>query len=358
MKIVVLTGGLSTERDVSLATGKMVSEALRSKSHQVLLLDVFLGYGREGDSLEDVFEKSEAISVKAGGIAESAPDIEKVKAMREGDPDCFFGANVIPICRMADIVFMALHGENGENGKLQAAFDLFGIRYTGSGYLGSALAMNKDLSKRFFKERGVPVPNGKVIKKDGQIPEFESIGLSFPCIVKPCCGGSSVGVSIVNTKEEYRAALDAAFYYEDEALIEEYIKGREFSIAVIDGQTLPVIEIAPISGFYDYKNKYTAGKTVETCPADLPIEISKKMQGYALEATRALELDTYSRVDFMLDGSDQIYCLEVNTLPGMTSTSLIPQEARAIHIEFADLCEWLIDISMRKYNNMRKNDRE
>lgn len=353
MKIIVLAGGLSTERDVSFATGKMVSTALRSKGHQVMMLDVFMGYGKNGDDLEEIFDKSEAISVQAGQIAENVPDIEKVKAMREGDPDCFFGPNVIALCRMADIVFLALHGENGENGKLQAAFDLFGIRYTGSGYLSSALAMNKELSKRFFQASKIPVAKGIVIKKDGQIPRFEDTGLSLPCIVKPCCGGSSVGVSVVNTIEEYDTALDAAFYYEDEVLLEEYIKGREFSIAVIDGKALPVIEIAPISGFYDYKNKYIAGNTVETCPADLPPEISEQMQKYAVSATRALRLDTYSRVDFMLDQSGQMYCLEVNTLPGMTPTSLIPQEAKAIHIEFADLCEWLIEISIRKYSQKR-----
>ena len=353
MKIVVLAGGLSTERDVSFATGKMVSTALRSKGHQVLVLDVFMGYGKDGDDLEGIFDKSEVVSVRAGGIAENAPDIQKVKAMREGDPDCFFGPNVIALCHMADIVFLALHGENGENGKLQAAFDLFGIRYTGSDYLGSALAMNKELSKRFFQASGIPVSKGIVIKKDGQIPCFEDTGLTLPCIVKPCCGGSSVGVSVINTKEEYHTALDAAFYYEDEVLLEEYIKGREFSIAVIDGQALPVIEIAPIAGFYDYKNKYIAGNTIETCPADLAPEIAGQMQEYAVAATRALGLDTYSRVDFMLDNAGHMYCLEVNTLPGMTPTSLLPQEAKAIHIEFADLCEWLIEISIRKYNRKR-----
>lgn len=353
MKIVVLAGGLSTERDVSFATGKMVSTALRSKGHQVMMLDVFMGYGKDGDDLGEIFDKSEAISVQSSGIAENAPDIEKVKAMRKGDPDCFFGPNVIALCRMADIVFLALHGENGENGKLQAAFDLFGIRYTGSGYLSSALAMNKEMSKRFFEASGIPVAKGILIKKNGKIPDFEDIGLALPCIVKPCCGGSSVGVSVVNTKEEYKSALDAAFSYEDEVLLEEYIKGREFSIAVIDGKALPVIEIAPIEGFYNYKNKYIAGNTIETCPANLPPEISGQMQEYAVSATRALGLDTYSRVDFMLDSSGQMYCLEVNTLPGMTPTSLIPQEAKAIHIEFADLCEWLIEISIRKYSQKR-----
>ncbi len=350
MKIVVLAGGLSTERDVSLATGKMVSKALRSKSHQVLLLDVFMGYGKPGDNLDEIFENSEEIQIQAGEIVENAPDIQKIKAMRQDQSDSFFGPNVISLCRMADIVFLALHGEDGENGKLQAAFDLFGIRYTGSNYISSAIAMNKELSKRFFQANGIPTPKGICLKKEDQTKGFADTGLSLPCIVKPCCGGSSVGVSIVRSLEEYEHALTQAFCYEDSVIIEEYIQGREFSVAVIDFQALPVIEIAPVSGFYDYKNKYIAGNTIETCPADLPPEIAKQMQSYAIDVANAIGLDTYARMDFMLDQQNHIYCLETNTLPGMTQTSLLPQEAQAIDMEFADLCEWLIEISIKKFN--------
>lgn len=353
MKIVVLAGGLSTERDVSLATGKMVSNALRSKCHQVLLLDVFMGYGQPGDNLDEIFENSGSIQIQAGEIAASAPDIQKIKAMREDQSDNFFGPNVISLCRMADIVFLALHGENGENGKLQAAFDLFGIRYTGSDYISSAIAMNKGLSKRFFEANSIPTPRGICITKEESIKDFADTGLNLPCIVKPCCGGSSVGVSIVRTPETYAHALAEAFRYEDSVIVEEYIQGREFSVAVIDFQALPVIEIAPVTGFYDYKNKYTAGNTVETCPADLPPAVATQMQAYAVQVAKAIGLDTYARMDFMLDKNNHMYCLETNTLPGMTQTSLIPQEAKAIHIEFADLCEWLIDISIKKYNRKK-----
>ena len=185
------------------------------------------------------------------------------------------------------------------------------------------------------------------MKKSERIMDFTQTGLSLPCIVKPCCGGSSIGISIVNTQEEYQAALDQAFSYEEEVILEAYVKGREFSVAVIEFQALPVIEIAPIQGFYDYKNKYQAGQTVETCPADLAPDLAAQIQEYAVAAARALELDTYARMDFMLDENNQIFCLETNTLPGMTSASLIPQEARAVGMSFEDLCEKLIQISLK-----------
>ncbi len=345
MKIVVLAGGLSTERAVSLSTGSMVSRALRQKGHQVLLLDVFMGYGKAGDPLTDIFE-TVPDTIRVSGVPETAPDLEKIRAMREDTSDCLFGPNVIELCRMADIVFLALHGENGEDGRIQAAFDLFGIRYTGSNYLSSAIAMNKRLSKRFFSECGIPTPKGISMKKAGRTADFCQTGLTLPCIVKPCRGGSSVGISVVRTIPEYEAALDEAFRWEDEVIVEEYIQGREFSVAVISQEALPVIEIAPLEGFYDYKNKYKAGSTVETCPASLPPDTARQIQQYATAAAEALELNTYCRVDFMLNEQEQIFCLEVNTLPGMTPTSLLPQEARAIGIEFEDLCERLIQISL------------
>ena len=342
MKIVVLAGGLSPERDVSLVTGSKVCEALRQNGHKVILMDVFMG--REGDDVAHWFEKSEEVSAKVTGIAETAPDLAAVKASRADQSDCFFGPNVITLCRMADIVFMALHGENGENGKIQAAFDLFGIRYTGSDYLSSAIAMNKELAKKVLAAGGVPVPRGFAVKKGVETKKQPG----FPCVVKPCCGGSSIGVSIVNNQKEYEQALREAFLWEDEVVVEQYIEGREFSICVIDGKALPIIEIAPISGFYDYKNKYQAGSTIETCPAELPQIQTKEMQGYAELAAQVIGLDTYSRMDFLMDDDGRMYCLEANTLPGMTPTSLIPQEAAAIGIGYNELCEQLIQISLQK----------
>ena len=351
MKIVVLAGGLSTERDVSFKTGEMVTKALRENGHQVILLDVFMGYSNKEEDLTGIFDRAEAVSVKVAAIPETAPDLEKVKAQRKDQSDNFFGPNVIELCRMADIVFMALHGENGENGKIQAAFDLFGIRYTGTGYLGSALAMNKGMAKQLFLENGIPTPRGTSLKRGEDAAKIETCGIHFPCVVKPCSGGSSIGVSIVHDKAEYEQALKEAFRWENELVIEEYVKGREFSVGVIDFQALPIIEIAPVEGFYDYKNKYKAGSTVETCPAERSEQITKEMQGYAEKVAEVLGLNTYSRTDFLLDAEDHIFCLEANTLPGMTPTSLLPQEAKVTGVDFNQLCEKLIESSMRKYKN-------
>lgn len=341
MKVVVLAGGISTERDVSLSSGAKIYKALKQNGHQAVLLDVYLGY--TGEDADHIFEIEEDWAKELGGVAEKNPDIEAVKAMRPDGDKNFFGPNVISVCQSADVVFMALHGENGENGKIQACFDLMGIKYTGTDYVSSAICMDKGLTKDIFASYGIPTPCGIRLKK-GQKQEKT---VPFPCIVKACCGGSSVGVSIAWKEEEYEAALAEAFQYDDEVVIEQYIKGREFSVGVMDGKALPVIEIAPLVGFYDYKNKYQAGSTIETCPAQLSDELSLKMQDYAEAVFKALRLKNYARMDFMLAENNEMFCLEANTLPGMTPTSLLPQEAQAVGISYGDLCEWLIDISLR-----------
>ena len=289
MDIIVLAGGLSTERDVSFKTGGMVTDALRENGHRVILLDVFMGYGKEEEELSGIFDRTEQVSVKPQDIPTEAPDLAAVRAGREDQSDCFFGPNVIELCRMADIVFMALHGEDGENGKIQAAFDLFGIRYTGSDYLGSALAMNKGIAKKLFADAGIPTPAGFVMKRENRTDNVSALPVKLPCVVKPCSGGSSIGVTIVRDEREFAAALDEAFRLEDELVIEEYVQGREFSVAIIEHRALPVIEIAPREGFYDYRNKYQAGSTVETCPADLPREVSNMMRAYAEKTAELLK---------------------------------------------------------------------
>ena len=341
MNIVVLAGGISTERDVSLISGQKIYQAIKGNGHHAVLLDVFLGY--EGD-ISHIFEEDINWEAQVSGIKETNPDIEKVKAMRPDWEKNFFGPNVIAICQKADVVFMALHGENGENGKIQACFDLMGITYTGTDYVSSALSMDKGLTKDIFRQYGVPTPQGFRLKKGEKEPEE----VTFPCIVKACCGGSSVGVSIAGNEEEYDAAKAEAFKYDKEAVVEQYIKGREFSIGLLEGKALPIIEIAPKQGFYDYKNKYQAGSTVETCPADLTPEQTKQMQAYAEKGFAALRLKNYARLDFMMGENGDMYCLEANTLPGMTPTSLLPQEAAAIGISYEQLCEKLIAISLKK----------
>lgn len=351
MNLIVLAGGLSTERDVSFKSGSMVCKALRSKGHRVILLDVFLGVGEEGEDLSDAFERTHELSYDAGDIPDTAPDIPAVIASRKDSSPCFFGPNVIALCRMADMVFMALHGADGENGRVQAAFDLYGIRYTGNGYLSSAIAMNKSIAKEYLKNFDIPCPKGFSVKKN-QLPDSVSETISYPCVVKPVCGGSSIGVTIVNSSGEFDAALTEAFRWDDEVIVEDYIQGREFSVGVMDGIALPVIEIVPKKGFYDFKNKYAAGSTVETCPAEISDTIAARMQLYAERICAVLAMDTYARMDFLLqEKTDEIYFLEANTLPGMTPTSLLPQEAAVLGVDYAELCQKILDLSLKKYMN-------
>jgi len=335
MKVVVLAGGTSTERDVSLISGSGIYKALKKNGHQVILLDVYLGY--EG-STDGIFERDYDWTENISAISEQNPDIEQIKAMRPDGAKNFFGPNVLDLCREADAVFMALHGANGEDGKIQACFELMGIPYTGTDFVSAAMAMDKAITKDIFKAYGIPTPAGIRLKKG----EKESMKVPFPCIVKACCGGSSVGVCIARDENEYEAAKEEAFQYDNEVVIEQFITGREFSVGVMDGEALPVIEIAPKQGFYDYKNKYQAGSTVETCPAELTEEQTKRMQGIAEDVFRALRLKNYARMDFMMDSDGNMYCLEANTLPGMTPMSLLPQEAAAIGISYEQLCEKIL----------------
>ena len=340
MNVVVLAGGISTERDVSLVSGKMIYNALKKNGHNVVLLDVYLGTNE--NDIQNIFTLERDWVSCINPIRDENPDIEKVKALRPDGDKQFFGPNIISICQSADIVFMALHGENGENGKIQACFDLMGITYTGTDYISSAVAMDKALSKDIFAVYGVPTPKGIRLKKG----DTETEKVPYPCIVKACKGGSSVGVCIANNDDEYEKAKKEAFRYDDEVVIEQYIKGREFSVGVLQGKALPVIEIAPLTGFYDYKNKYQAGSAVETCPADISKEKTEEMQRAAETVFKALRLKNYARMDFMMSESEEIFCLEANTLPGMTPTSLLPQEAAALGISFEELCEKLMQYSL------------
>ena len=347
MKIVVLAGGLSSERDVSILSGSRVAEALRSKGHKVVLLDVFMGYEEDICDIDSLFENNYDFTNNAV-IGTEAPDIEEVRKSRKNQSDSYFGDHVIEICQAADITFLGLHGGEGEDGSVQAALELFGVKYTGSGHLGSAIAMHKGVTKGIFLNSDVPTPESRLYKRafmgNGYLDNWDT----FPCVVKPCSAGSSVGVQIVADREQFVAAVGAAFRYDDDVLVEEYIKGREFSVGVLGGKALPVIEIIPKDGWYDYKNKYQEGATEEICPAQLDPVIAKKMQKEAEHAFEVLRLKAYGRIDFLLDSDNNFFCLEANTLPGMTPMSLLPQEAAAAGIDYPELCEKIIELSLLK----------
>ncbi len=344
MKIVVLAGGTSTERDVSIVSGTNVCKALRSKGHLAILVDVF--FGKEGADPETAFAENYDVEKEAEYIKGFNAQLKEAVVSGRG----FFGPNVMKLCKEADVVFLALHGANGEDGKVQAAFDLNGIRYTGAGYLSSAMAMDKGIAKKMFRVNNVPTPMGVELVNGKCTTNLADYGLEFPVVVKTCCGGSSVGVYITHNQQEYEEALKNAFAYEKQVVVEEYIKGREFSVGVVDDKAYPVIEIAPLVGFYDYKNKYSAGAAVETCPAELTEEQTLRMQKFAEMGAKALGIHSYCRLDFLMKPNGDMYCLEANTLPGMTPTSLLPQEAAALGIDYPTLCENLIHISLKKYN--------
>ena len=347
MRIVVLAGGISSERDVSILSGSKIAEALRSKGHQVVTLDPYMGYEQPLDSIDALFQDQYDFTSHAK-IKREAPDIEAVKKSRKNQSEVYFGDHVIEICRAADITFLGLHGGEGEDGTIQAALKMNGVKYTGSDMLGAAIAMHKGVTKGILINSNVPTPKSKLYKRDFMGPGYLDSWTSFPCVVKPCSAGSSVGVQIVADRAQFVSAVGGSFRYDDDVLVEEYIKGREFSVGVLGGRALPVIEIIPKSGWYDYKNKYQAGATKEVCPAELDPVIAKKMQREAEHAFEVLRLKVYGRVDFLLDRHNRFYCLEANTLPGMTPMSLLPQEAQAAGISYPDLCEKIIELSLNK----------
>lgn len=322
MNILILAGGLSPEREVSLVSGSQIAKALIHKGHSVYLMDLYCG-------IEDVSKLSfsqDAHSVKDYRISSNAPE--------NINENHIIGSNVIEACKKADVVYLALHGDIGENGKLQALLSLNNISYTGSAYDGCYLSMNKIISKIIAKHNGIKTA-------DWCINDFDA-GMNFPCVVKPAGCGSSIGITIAKNMADLYKALTSAKKYDSEILIEAYIEGREFSVGILDNKPLPPIEIEVLNGFYDYQNKYQAGLTKETCPADIDNDLSNKLQASALKIHKALHLKYYSRIDFIVDDKGEIYFLEANSLPGMTPTSLLPQEAKAVGIEYDELCHKIV----------------
>lgn len=344
MDIIVLCGGLSMERDVSIKSGACIAEALREKGHRTILVDSFFGYNGKYSDPKEIFALSQPPI--GGEISAEVPDIEKVKASRRQKNNSRIGDNLLEVCRAADIVFLGLHGADGEDGRLQAAFDIAGVKYTGSGYLGSAAAMNKECAKKLMEANGIRVAEGKVINKK----DADQTPPCLPCVVKPKSNGSSVGTSIVHTEEEFKAALETSWKYEADALCERYIKGREIDVGVLMGKALPPIEICPKGSFFDYEHKYQSGLTDEICPVDIDKTVIDELMKTAERVYSALMLEVYARMDFIVEAATgDIYCLEANTLPGMTPASLLPKEAKTAGIEYGDLCEMIVKESLAKY---------
>jgi D-alanine-D-alanine ligase len=327
MKITVLMGGTSAERDVSIATGLRVAGALRERGHEVVTLDTARG---------TLTLKEEKALGKGTVVKVEPPSRQELERMAtETLPQML---RALPSLAEADVVFIGLHGGFGEDGTIQALFDMAGIRYTGSGHLASALAMDKDLSKHLFRRAGVQTANWMMARKDDPA-EDQIKGLLLPVVVKPSKQGSTVGLSIVKRREELAAAVTEAFLYDDEVMIEQFVPGRELTVGILDDEALPVGEIIPKHEIYDYECKYTPGMAEEVFPAQIPTDRAREAQDLARRAFQALKLRGCARIDFRMTEDGSLYCLEANTLPGMTQTSLIPQAAAAAGITFPELCE-------------------
>lgn len=343
MKIVVLAGGLSTERDVSLVTGASACRALRENGHRAILVDMFMGIPVLPEPAESLFDAADGLCPDVK-IAQEASDLEAVRKSRPDQGPSLLGPNVLELCRMADLVFLGLHGMDGEDGRIQATLDLLGIPYTGSGYLGAGMAMDKSITKTVMERAGIPTAPWRDIPAytEADIPALTE-ELEVPCAVKIVNGGSSVGVALPDTKEELRQALHELLRYGSHVIVEKKLKGRELTVGVLGDRYLPAVEIIAQSGVYfDYAAKYQDGGSLELCPAPITEEQQTELGEYALRLHRALGLSVYSRTDFILDEAGKPWCLEVNTLPGMTPASLVPKEAAAVGMSYNELVEEIV----------------
>ncbi len=356
MKILVAAGGLSPERDVSMCSGAMVANALIENGHEVALADIY--YDIPKAEIECGF-KSLYVSKDSGkrfsfAVPKDEPDIEAIVRANGGRRD-EVGDGFLSLCKSADIVFVALHGGIGENGAFQALLETYGIRHTGSSSKGCALSMDKAVAKTLAAAAGIKTPPFLHFTEETSAEEAARLAgakLGYPCVIKPCECGSSIGVTATYCESDALLAIEKARGYGGSCMAEAFIAGRELTCAVLEDVSskdgtriavgLPPVEIIPESGFYGYAEKYQAGFTKEICPAVIPSKIEESIKSIAIAAHKTLRLKVYSRSDFILDKDGELWWLEVNTLPGMTPTSLVPQEALAIGISYNALCEKII----------------
>ncbi|MCW5223170.1 D-alanine--D-alanine ligase [Verminephrobacter aporrectodeae subsp. tuberculatae] len=333
LKVAVLFGGSSGERDVSIASGAQVVQALRARGHEVLAVDTCFG-------LLPANEEQRYLSAKVGEVP---PTSDSLVALRSGQ-DNVLGKTEL---RGVDVVFLALHGGTGEDGTVQAALELAGMAYTGSGVLGSSVAMDKDMSKQLFVAAGIRTPAWLMAPVTA---DEAGQHLGFPVIVKPNRQGSTIGLSLVRDAQELDRAIPLAREHDREVMLEQFIAGREITVGVLGSQALSVGEIVLEPGaVFHYEDKYQ-GSTREVFPANLPDSTQEMAQAVALRAHRLLKLDGYSRTDFRLDAQGQLWCLEVNSLPGMTATSLLPQSAAASGIDVPELCERICALALQRHS--------
>lgn len=342
MRVAVLFGGTSAERDVSIASGAQVIRALRQAGHDVIAVDTARG----------LLAPAEEQRLLAAGVAPAPPAEEELSVLRAG------AASPLPAAgELAgiDVVFLTLHGGTGEDGTIQALLDMTGIPYVGSGHAASATAMDKDLSKRLFRVAGVPTPDWMMAPARAADAEA---ALGFPLVVKPNKQGSTVGLTVVRAADRLQPAIDEAFRHDDEVMLERFVPGRELTCGILADEALAVGEIISGGEVFDYASKYQEGGAREIFPADLTEEQTRTVRELSLRAHRALKLEGFSRVDFRMDAGGAFWCLEVNTLPGMTRTSLLPQSAAAAGIPFPELCDRICRLALERRGRRGAGSRE
>ncbi len=340
MNVLVLMGGVSPERDVSLDSGAAVCQALETAGHNVIGLDT----GADA-KLPEI-----GTNVLSPAVKPDPPDMRELTRL---DRQFALKSITAESLRDVDVVFIALHGGAGENGEIQALLELAGVAYTGSQVLASALAMDKDMSKKVFRSERIPTPKWVMVGKtvDGDYSEYVAViaeNLGYPVIVKPSDAGSTVGLSLVKSETDLIPALQHAAEFSGRIMAEEYISGRELTVGVLDGKALPVVEIIPSHELYDYECKYLPGKSEYVVPAEIDDDLRRELQAYSEQAFDALDCAGYARVDFRVDPESRPYCLEVNTLPGMTTTSLVPKAARAAGMSFEKLVERICEEAVER----------
>ncbi len=329
LKVLLLLGGTSPEREVSKSTGKSVYQALINLGYEVIVLDPAYGINQPLE-VEDYFSDND---------------------FAELSNENYIDAITLITADQISVAFLALHGKYGEDGMIQSLLELKGIKYTGSKVLSSAIAMDKIMSKILFEENSVPTPGYFHFKKDECTTEEINNKIvkqfGYPAVIKPNDQGSTVGLTICKSSAQLDEAIHNAFEFSDRILVEEYISGRELTVAIIDNTALPVLEIRPKHDLYDYACKYTSGMSEYIVPADIPVEAVNQLQELSVKACKSLRCEVYARVDFRLSPENKIYVLEVNTLPGMTSLSLVPKMAKAANISFEQLIEKIITLSLK-----------
>jgi D-alanine-D-alanine ligase len=334
MKVALLMGGRSAEREISLRTGRGIAQSLRVLGHDVVAIDAANGR-----------------LLPAGDEDRGALPAADVQRLPAASTTALASASAI---NEAEVVLIALHGGEGENGTIQAMLELAGKPYTGSGVLASALAMSKATSKKIFAHEKIPTPRWVLLSAGDELPTVDASALGgYPLVVKPNAEGSTVGLTIVTDAAALPDAIGLAAEYGPEVLVEQFIPGRELTVAVLGDEALPIVEIRPKGGHYDFTSKYTAGMSEYFCPAELPESLAARIRALGVRAARCLGCRGISRVDFRLDPSNEPWCLEVNTIPGMTPTSLVPMAAKARGISYDELVSRMLDLAMAEWRRRR-----